>query len=113
MAKEIHSQLTVRSYEVDIYGHVNNATYLNYLEFARVRALQQTGKSFVDYVKENIFIVIAQANLTFAILPLLAMNWKLSVLWRRLAGRVWFYDRIFSIALHITSRLLRKLPWYF
>ncbi|HDL17932.1 MAG TPA: acyl-CoA thioesterase [Bacteroidetes bacterium] len=65
MAKEIKNRLTVRSYEVDIYGHVNNATYLNYLEFARVQALQQTGKSFVEYVKENIFIVIAQANVTF------------------------------------------------
>lgn len=65
MTNEVKSRLTVRSYEVDIYGHVNNATYLNYLEFARVQALQQTGKSFVDYVKENIFMVIAQANLTF------------------------------------------------
>lgn len=28
-------ELTARSYELDSYGHVNNAVYLNYLEYAR------------------------------------------------------------------------------
>ena len=33
----------VRSYECDSYGHVNNAVYLNYLEFARMSALFEKG----------------------------------------------------------------------
>jgi YbgC/YbaW family acyl-CoA thioester hydrolase len=35
--------LSVRSYECDSYGHVNNAVYLNYLEFARHRYLDEIG----------------------------------------------------------------------
>ncbi len=32
--------LRVRSYECDSYGHVNNAVYLNYLEYARHQYLK-------------------------------------------------------------------------
>jgi len=35
--------LTVRSYECDGYGHVNNANYLNYLEYARHEFLKDAG----------------------------------------------------------------------
>ncbi len=31
----------VRSYECDYYNHVNNATYLNYLEFGRIEAMEK------------------------------------------------------------------------
>jgi acyl-CoA thioester hydrolase len=40
--------IKVRSYECDSYGHVNNATYLNYLEIARIDFLEYIG---IDYVK--------------------------------------------------------------
>ena len=36
-------KFNVRSYECDSYGHVNNAVYLNYLEFARMSALLEKG----------------------------------------------------------------------
>ena len=29
-------EVEVRSYELDSYNHVNNAVYLNYLEYARM-----------------------------------------------------------------------------
>jgi thioesterase III len=35
--------LAVRSYELDALGHVNNAVYLNYLEYARFNALASGG----------------------------------------------------------------------
>ena len=38
----------VRTYECDSYGHVNNANYLNYLEFARYEFLKDAG---FDYNK--------------------------------------------------------------
>jgi acyl-CoA thioester hydrolase len=33
------TELKTRSYECDSYGHINNATYLNYLEYARIQLL--------------------------------------------------------------------------
>ena len=35
--------LTVRAYVCDSYGHVNNAVYLNYLEYARHEFLNSVG----------------------------------------------------------------------
>lgn len=44
MEQEIfESQHQVRSYECDLYGHVNNAVYLNYMEFARTAVLETKG----------------------------------------------------------------------
>ena len=37
------TNLKERSYECDLYGHVNNAVYLNYLEAARVEFLSKLG----------------------------------------------------------------------
>jgi acyl-CoA thioester hydrolase len=34
-------ELKTRSYECDSYGHINNATYLNYLEYARIELLDK------------------------------------------------------------------------
>ena len=46
----------VRTYECDSYGHVNNAVYLNYLEFARMETLEQKGFT-LDKLKELGFMV--------------------------------------------------------
>jgi len=40
---EYETTLRVRSYECDSYGHVNNAVYLNYLEYARGEFLNSVG----------------------------------------------------------------------
>ena len=40
MGKTFKTELQVRSYELDFYGHVNNAIYLNYLEYARGNYLE-------------------------------------------------------------------------
>lgn len=49
MATIFTTRLNVRSYELDSFGHVNNATYLNYLEYARGDYLRQRGLSFADF----------------------------------------------------------------
>ena len=36
-------EVEVRSYELDTYNHVNNAIYLNYLEYARMEYLRRIG----------------------------------------------------------------------
>lgn len=63
-----HTEVEVRSYELDSFGHVNHAVFLNYLEYARFDALEQAGFPYralrqrgwgvyvvrveVDYLKE-------------------------------------------------------------
>ncbi|MDR0409809.1 MAG: acyl-CoA thioesterase [Spirochaetaceae bacterium] len=36
-------EIKVRPYECDSYGHVNNANYLNYLEYARFEFMRDAG----------------------------------------------------------------------
>jgi acyl-CoA thioester hydrolase len=58
MPKEIfESRHKVRSYECDSYGHVNNATYLNYLEFARMETLENKNLD-LRKLKEIGFLVL-------------------------------------------------------
>lgn len=42
------TRVRVRSYELDGFGHVNHAVYLNYFEEARIRALAQAGHPLDD-----------------------------------------------------------------
>jgi len=39
-------QVEVRSYELDIYNHVNNAVYINWLEHGRSKLLQDKGFNY-------------------------------------------------------------------
>lgn len=39
----MQSTIDVRFYELDAYGHVNHAVYLNYFEVARIELLEQIG----------------------------------------------------------------------
>jgi YbgC/YbaW family acyl-CoA thioester hydrolase len=43
--------LTVRGYELDSFGHVNNSVYLNYIEQAQWEMLRKTGT--YDFLKEG------------------------------------------------------------
>ncbi len=40
---EFETRVRARSYELDSFGHVNHAVYLNYFEFARFQALAAGG----------------------------------------------------------------------
>ena len=55
----------VRTYELDSFGHVNNAVYLNYLEEARSEFLQQMGVSFHDFQTLNVQLVIVEAHINY------------------------------------------------
>ncbi len=50
------TQLKARSYECDLYGHVNNAVYLHYLEAARVEFLSKMGLT-LEALKEAGFLL--------------------------------------------------------
>jgi YbgC/YbaW family acyl-CoA thioester hydrolase len=57
--------LTVRGYELDSYGHVNNAVYLNYFEQARWELLRQI--DLLDYFRENqLFLVVTEIKIRYS-----------------------------------------------
>ena len=58
------SHFKVRGYELDSYNHVNNATYLNYLEQARWEIVNETG--ILDYVRnKELFIVVTEIRIRY------------------------------------------------
>ena len=66
MTNEIfESTHKVRSFECDFYGHVNNAIYLNYLEFARMETLEAKGLSLAKIKAEGFMLVIRQIDIHY------------------------------------------------
>jgi acyl-CoA thioester hydrolase len=57
--------LRVRTYECDSYGHVNNATYLNYLEVARYELLKDVGFDYPAAVKAGYGVYIARVEIDY------------------------------------------------
>ncbi len=59
------TELIARSYECDLYGHVNNATYLNYCEAARVEFLHELGFSLQDLKKLGFLLPIVRIEINY------------------------------------------------
>ncbi|MGH1362287.1 MAG: acyl-CoA thioesterase [Calditrichia bacterium] len=59
------SKLTVRSYECDSYGHVNNATYVNYLEFGRMELLHRRGITLKALKEAGVMVLIRQIEIVY------------------------------------------------
>ena len=57
--------LTVRSYECDSYGHVNNANYLNYLEYGRYEYLKAIGFDYPAMVKAGYGVYVARVEIGY------------------------------------------------
>ncbi|MCL2761846.1 MAG: acyl-CoA thioesterase [Treponema sp.] len=57
--------LRVRTYECDSYGHVNNANYLNYLEFARYELLRDVGFDYHKAVDAGYGLFIARIEIDY------------------------------------------------
>lgn len=57
--------LKVRSYECDSYGHVNNAIYLNYLEFARYEFLRDVGFNYSAMLEAGYGIYVARIEIDY------------------------------------------------
>ncbi|MBC8139860.1 MAG: acyl-CoA thioesterase [Armatimonadetes bacterium] len=65
MTYPLRTTIRVRTYELDSFGHVNNAHYLHYLEEARSEFLRQMGLSFNDFAAHGVQLVIVEANLRY------------------------------------------------
>ena len=57
--------LSVRDYECDFQGIVNNAVYLNYLEHARHEHARSVGLDVVDLAKKDINIVVVRTEIDY------------------------------------------------
>ena len=57
--------LTVRDYELDLEGIVNNSVYLNYLEHARHQFLKGTGIDFAGLAGQGIYLVVIRVELDY------------------------------------------------
>ncbi len=58
-------EIPVRSTEVDFLGHVNNAKYLEYMEWAREDWYRQAGCSFEQLAEKNIGTVTVNININY------------------------------------------------
>ncbi|HOQ84023.1 MAG TPA: acyl-CoA thioesterase, partial [Candidatus Syntrophosphaera thermopropionivorans] len=58
-------QKRIYGYECDVYGHLNNANYLQLLEAARVEAMIKMGMSIKRMRELNLQILIRNFNLDY------------------------------------------------
>ena len=57
--------LTVRSYECDSYNHVNNAVYLNYLEYARMEFLRAINFDYEGIVAAGYYLYVTHIDIFY------------------------------------------------
>ncbi len=57
--------LTVRTYECDSYGHVNNAVYLHYLEFGRYEYLKSIGFDYPTVIASGYGLYVARVEIDY------------------------------------------------
>jgi acyl-CoA thioester hydrolase len=54
----------VRGYELDSYGHVNNAVYINYTEQARWEILKKAGL-LESFLERNLLLVVTETKIRY------------------------------------------------
>ncbi len=65
LSMKYYVDLTVRPYECDSYSHVNNAVYLNYLEFARMEYLHQIGFDYKGAVAAGYYLYVTHVDIHY------------------------------------------------
>jgi thioesterase-3 len=58
-------EVTVRSTHLDVMGHVNNAKYVEYLEWGRCDELEKHGVNLWEMVKEGVGFAVVNLNVNF------------------------------------------------
>jgi len=59
------TEVVVQSQHLDSFGHVNHATYFNYLEGARCDFMEQSGIEFTRFLDEGAFCVVLNAKIDY------------------------------------------------
>ena len=78
----LKTEVVVRGYEIDVYGHVNNAVYLSYLEHARWQ-MQLSGR--LQPAEPGVYSVLRHIALDYLTETLLGDTLSI-VLWPRSVG---------------------------
>ena len=68
---------TVRGYELDAYGHVNNAVYLNYLEYARGEFLKAIGFDYDGYMKAGFGFWVVRIEIDYRLPALMGQELRI------------------------------------
>ena len=58
-------EITVRSTEIDVNGHVNNAKYLEYLEWGREEWYEQAGLDYETFSQMGVQTVTVNINVNY------------------------------------------------
>jgi acyl-CoA thioester hydrolase len=58
-------EMSVRDYECDMQGIVNNSVYQNYLEHVRHEYLKHVGIDFSEYARQGVNLVVVRAELDY------------------------------------------------
>lgn len=58
-------EMSVRDYECDMQGIVNNSVYQNYLEHVRHEYLKHVGIDFSAYARQGVNLVVVRAELDY------------------------------------------------
>jgi acyl-CoA thioester hydrolase len=59
-------ELEVRSYELDVYNHVNNAVYINWLEQGRSKLLQDKGFDYMSVIRDwNVHFMTVRTEIDY------------------------------------------------
>ena len=58
-------EFSVRDYECDLAGMVNNAVYLNYIEHARHEFIKSRGVDFASLAAQGIFLIVIRIELDY------------------------------------------------
>ena len=59
------AKLSVRSYELDSYNHVNNAVYLEYLEYARMEYLRAIGFDYPGLYEAGYYLYVTHIDIHY------------------------------------------------
>ncbi|WEG11809.1 thioesterase family protein [Pullulanibacillus sp. KACC 23026] len=62
---KVSLELIVRSTEIDVNGHVNNAKYLEYLEWGREEWYEKAGLSYQTFLEMGIQTVTVNININY------------------------------------------------
>ena len=102
------AELTVRSYECDSYGHVNNANYLNYLEYGRMEYLHAIGFDYTGLVTAGYYLYVTHIDIYYKASAVLDDKLFIEVVPTKLkAVQGSFHQKIYKVAY---SYLLNLLP---
>jgi YbgC/YbaW family acyl-CoA thioester hydrolase len=59
------TELMVRSHEVDYWGVVNNAVFVNYLEHARMEIFRELGLPVAEWIRRGVLVVVRRLEVDY------------------------------------------------